>query len=96
MKAAKVSDIKKDLKNKPQPELLELCLRLAKFKKENKELLTYLLYEADDEAAFIQSIKEEVDEQFDEINTSSYYFIKIASTIPQKTIFKILIRVSNS
>ncbi len=64
MKAAKVSDIKKDLKNKTQPELLDLCLHLAKFKKENKELLTYLLYEVDDEASFIQSIKEEVDEQF--------------------------------
>ena len=76
MKAAKVSDIKKDLKNKTQPELLDLCLHLAKFKKENKELLTYLLYEVDDEASFIRGIKEEVDEQFLEINTSSYYFIK--------------------
>ena len=76
MKAAKVSEIKKDLTSKTQPELLHLCLHLAKFKKENKELLTYLLYEADDEASFIQSIKEEVDEQFSEINTSSYYFIK--------------------
>ena len=76
MKAAKVSEIKKDLKRKTQPELLDLCLHLAKFKKENKELLTYLLYEADDEASFIQSIKEEVDEQFMEKNTSSYYFIK--------------------
>jgi len=76
MKAAKVSDIKKDLKNKTQPELVDLCLHLAKFKKENKELLTYLLYEADDEATFIESVKEEVDIQFDEINTSSYYFIK--------------------
>ena len=76
MKAAKVSEIKKDLTSKTQPELLDLCLHLAKFKKENKELLTYLLYEADDEASFIQSIKEEVDEQFLEINTSSYYFIK--------------------
>jgi len=76
MKAAKVSEIKKDLTSKTQPELLHLCLHLAKFKKENKELLTYLLFEADDEASFIQSIKEEVDEQFSEINTSSYYFIK--------------------
>jgi hypothetical protein len=76
MKAAKVSEIKKDLTSKTQPELLDLCLHLAKFKKENKELLTYLLYESDDEASFIQSIKEEVDEQFLEINTSSYYFIK--------------------
>lgn len=76
MKAAKVSEIKKELKNRSQEELLELCLRLSKFKKENKELLTYLLYEADDESAYIKSVKEEVDLHFKEINTNSYYFIK--------------------
>ena len=48
MKAATVSRIKKDISIKNHDELVELCLRLAKFKKENKELLTYLLYEADD------------------------------------------------
>ena len=76
MKSATVSDIKKELKLKSEQELIELNLRLAKFKKENKELLTYLLYEADDEHAFVEQIKEEVEEFFEEINISSYYFIK--------------------
>ena len=65
------------------PEITELCLRLAKFKKENKELLTYLIFEAHDEQSFIQSIKKEVDEQFGEINQSNLYFVK-------KTLRKIL------
>ena len=65
------------------PEITELCLRLAKFKKENKELLTYLIFEAHDEQSFIQSIKKEVDEQFAEINKSNLYFVK-------KTLRKIL------
>lgn len=76
MKSATVSEIKKELKTRSQTELVELCLHLSKFKKENKELLTYLLYEADDEAAYIENIKIEIDEQFEAINTSSFYFVK--------------------
>lgn len=76
MKAATVHQIKQELKTLEPDEILELCLRLSKFKKENKELLTYLLYESADEAAYIESIKEEVDRQFEEINTATYYYIK--------------------
>jgi len=76
MKAATVAQIKKELKYKSGDELEQLCLRLARFKKENKELLTYLLYEAEDEAGYIEHIKEFISEKFEEINTSSYYFIK--------------------
>jgi hypothetical protein len=49
---------------------------LSKFKKENKELLTYLLYEASDEAAYIEGVKREIEEEFEQINRKSYYFIK--------------------
>lgn len=76
MKSATVSEIKKELGTRTQKELVELCLHLSKFKKENKELLTYLLYEAEDEASYIENIKIEIDEQFEEINTNSFYFIK--------------------
>lgn len=67
----------------PAAELTELCLRLAKYKKENKELLTYLIFEANDEQGFVQAIKKEVDEQFTEINHSNLYYVK-------KTLRKIL------
>lgn len=76
MKAATVRELKLELSNRPQKELVDLCLRLSRFKKENKELLTYLLYEASDEAAFIANVKNEIAEEFALINTSSYYFIK--------------------
>lgn len=56
--------------------LTELCLRLARFKKENKELLTYLLFEAHDEQGYADSIKKEIDEQFASINLSHLYFAK--------------------
>lgn len=76
MKAASVSEIKKDLSTLSQKEVIDLCLRLARFKKENKELLTYLLYESSNEDSYIASIKDEVDEMFMEINYSNMYFAK--------------------
>jgi hypothetical protein len=76
MKAATISDLKKELKEKPAGELLELCLRLARYKKENKELLTYLLFEAGDTEEYIKNVKEEMQTAFDEINTSNLYFAK--------------------
>jgi len=76
MKAASVSEIKHELSTRSQKELLDLCLRLTKFKKENKELLTYLLYEASNETAFIEAVKSEVDQAFCEININSFFYIK--------------------
>jgi len=76
MKTASVKELKTELKDCSNSELAELILRLSKFKKENKELLTYLLYKASDEDAYISSIKIEVEQLFKEINTSSYYFMR--------------------
>jgi len=76
MKAASIADIKKELKEKTASELIELNLRLARFKKDNKELLSYLLFEQHDWPAYVQSIKEEMDEAFEEINTGSLFWIK--------------------
>lgn len=76
MKAATVKQIKDELSNCNSSELVELVLRLSKFKKENKELLTYLLYEASNEDGYIASVKTEIEEQFKLVNTTNYYFIK--------------------
>ena len=63
MKAVSVVTIKKELKHRSSEELMEMCLRLSKFKKENKELLTYLLFEAHDESGYIETVKAEIDQQ---------------------------------
>jgi len=76
MKAASISLLKKELDMLPSKEVLGICMRLAKFKKENKELLSYLLFEADDELQYIISVKSEIDAQFAEINRSTMYYIK--------------------
>lgn len=76
MKAASVQELKQELKQLPPAQLVELCLRLSRFKKENKELLTYLLFEEHQEADFVKGIKEEIDDSFSEINRSHLYFAK--------------------
>lgn len=75
MKTSTVKQIKDELKNRDKDQLLELCLSLSKYKKENKELLTYLLFESDYEPGYIESVKEFTDEQFEEINKKSNYWI---------------------
>lgn len=76
MKAATISQLKKELTYRSPEELLELCLRLSKFKKENKELLTYLLFDSIDEEEYITNIKAEIDLEFKAINTKNFFYIK--------------------
>jgi len=64
MYPASIEDIKNELKQLPPKKVLDLTLRLARFKKENKELLTYLLFESHNEAGYIKSLKADIDEQF--------------------------------
>jgi hypothetical protein len=76
MKTVTVKEISQELLNLTPKELRDLCLRLSRFKKENKELLTYLLFESSDESGYVESVKKEIDLQFDKVNKKSYYFIK--------------------
>ncbi|WP_191859912.1 hypothetical protein [Hanstruepera ponticola] len=76
MKAESVVTIRKELNHRSHEELMQLCLRLVRFKKENKELLTYLLFESHDETQFVEGIKVELDQLFENINTDSYFYMK--------------------
>ena len=76
MKAASIHELKQELSSVAPATVAALCLRLARYKKENKELLTYLLFEAHDEQAYIQSVQAEIQTQFRDINTSHVYFAK--------------------
>jgi hypothetical protein len=87
MKTASLKEIKTELENTPPEKLLELCLRLTKFKKENKELLTYLMFEEGNEASYVASVKSLLDELFETVNKTQLYFAK-------KTIRKI-VRTAN-
>jgi hypothetical protein len=76
MKAASIQEIKEELKTLSPSRLAELCLRLAKFKKDNKELLTYLLFESSDETAYIENVKKEIDEEFSGLPKPNLYLTK--------------------
>ncbi len=76
MKAASVKIIKDELQHLELRELRELCLKLARFKKENKELLTYLLFVAHNEEEYINGVKQEIDDLFDSVNTKSFFYIR--------------------
>ena len=86
MKAASIVELRKELEHLDKEKLKQLCLRLSRFKLENKELLTYLLFESEDESSYIQSIKDQLDTLFLDINTNSYFYVK-------KSIRKILRRI---
>jgi hypothetical protein len=76
MKSATLHELKKEIQELSPKQLQDLCIRLAKYKKDNKELLTFLLFEAHDEQAYIQKIKVELDELFEQVNGVSIYFAK--------------------
>jgi len=87
MKAASINDVKKELAFLDLKAVQDLCMRLAKYKKENKELLTYLLFEANDETGYVNGVKGEIDEYVDALPKSNVYLIK-------KSLRKIL-RITN-
>jgi hypothetical protein len=76
MKAVTVSKIKKELESLMQADLIDVCMRMARYKKENKELLSYLLFDSNYEPEYINTIKNNIDLQFSEINKSNLYYAK--------------------
>ena len=76
MQSASLSTIKNELQHIPQEALVELCIRMAKYKKENKELLNYLLFENTSEHEYIQTLKNEITSEFESVNVSTMFFAK--------------------
>ncbi len=76
-----LQDIKKELQHLSSLQIADLCLRLARYKKENKELLAYLLFEADDEAGFIEKVRGEIGFMFSQLPSQSYNAAKSSRKI---------------
>ncbi|TFF39701.1 hypothetical protein [Mucilaginibacter psychrotolerans] len=71
-----LQQIKKELQHLPQEQLAELALRLIRYKKENKELLAYLLFDAHNEQDFVESIKAEAGFMFSQLPAQAYFAAK--------------------
>jgi hypothetical protein len=88
MKAATINELKKELSALPPKQLVEMCLRLAKYKKECKELLTYLIFESNNESDYIQSVKSDIDILFENLNMYNYHNAKKGLQKTVRTISK--------
>jgi hypothetical protein len=95
MKIASLSEIKRELNERTPEELKAFCLRIAKFRKDNKELLNYLLFEAYDEENYKEVLKNEIEMEFAEMNASSVYLAKKSIRRILRTVTK-HIKYSNS
>jgi len=60
MRSASAKEIRDELSALPHKELMALLQRLARFKQENKELLTYLLFEAEDLDGYLAGVRQEM------------------------------------
>lgn len=83
MKSVSLSEIKKELQQLEPNRLAELCISLAKYKKDNKEYLDYLLFESHDKEGFVIRVKQEIDLLFSELHPdiNLYYAKKILRKI---------------
>ncbi len=77
MEKYSLNDLKKELSHLDKTEVIDLCLKLTKFKRENKEYISYLVYNADNKTAFTLEIKHEIDNLLQEAKEKeSPYLIK--------------------
>lgn len=76
MKPESLAAVKRELKHKSPEELEAICLRLAKYKLENKELLSFLLFFSQNPEDYIREVKEEISSQFAGVNTANLYYAK--------------------
>ncbi len=87
LKAASIAELKAELQTLPKEVLVAICLRLARFKRDNKELMGYLLFEAHQPDAYAAHVKQMMTDEFASVNTANIWFAK-------KSIRKIL-RLAN-
>jgi hypothetical protein len=87
MDTVSIANIKAELNTLQKEELIGLCLRLARFKKENKELLAYLLFNQYQKQAFVADVSAVIAADLLSANATSPYLAK-------KTIRKVLRQIS--
>ena len=76
MNSESLSTLKKEIQNLPPELVVQYCIRMAKYKTENKELLSYLIFNAYDQQTFIDEVTKEIDHQFKNLNKSNLYLAK--------------------
>lgn len=68
MKANSLKEIKTELTEKNKAELIQLCIKLVKLRKENKEMLSFLLFGAENVQSYIDDLKILLQNEFTLLN----------------------------
>ncbi len=76
MKAASIKQLRTEIGNLPPHKLAALTERLIKYKKDNKELASYIIFYEEDEAGFADDVETALEEQFGLINFKTAFFAK--------------------
>jgi hypothetical protein len=76
MHTSTLQQLKQAIRKLPPAELEVLLLQVAKFKTANKALLHYLLFEQQDEEAYIEKVKAMISEALEATNTHQVYLAK--------------------
>jgi hypothetical protein len=63
---------KKELQQLSKTELEAICLRFARYKKENKELLEFVLFHQGNPQAYSDALKDELEEVFTSLTGANY------------------------
>jgi membrane-anchored protein YejM (alkaline phosphatase superfamily) len=83
MNVLSLSEIRKNLKHLSDEELCVILTKLAKFKKVNKEYVSFLLLNESNEDLYVEEVKEHLLELLENLNQSSIQYAK-------KTLRKVL------
>jgi hypothetical protein len=73
---ATVTELKRELEQLSAPDLIRICLRLARLKHENKELLAYLLRDAEDPLYYAETLKPAISDILNSPAPSRYLLAK--------------------
>ena len=76
MYTAGVKEIRQELEAQSPKELINIIQRLARFKQENKELLTFLLFEAHDLDSHLAAVRDELLASMLDIHPERIYLAK--------------------
>lgn len=77
MTTIKLQNQKKEIAKLDAKTLAEICIRLAKYKTENKEFLNYLLFHSYDNQPYIDEIKSDITNTFLSFNQNDYLNSKV-------------------
>jgi hypothetical protein len=76
MKSASLTEIKKEINLLSPLALADLLLTISKYKRENKDLLSYLLFYSHNQEQYIEIVKQQIDLQFDDIAAQNSFQFK--------------------